>query len=102
MRLLTEEIAKSLPPLGSTSDQGREALARVKFFTPDSGWTWYATEYDPETRIFFGLVKGLETEFGTFSLDELEGVRGKLGLPVERDFWFRPRPVGALHDEAVT
>jgi hypothetical protein len=99
MRLLTKEIEKSLPPLGSTDGQGMEALARVKFFTPDSSWTWYAAEYDSKTRTFFGLVKGLDTELGYFRLEELEQVRGKLGLPVERDRRFLPRPLRELWDD---
>ena len=40
-----------------------EAIAHVKFFTPDSNWTWYATEFDGEDT-FFGLVQGFETPFG--------------------------------------
>jgi len=71
------------------------AIPLVKFFTPDGGWTWYATKYDPVTRVFFGLVKGLETELGTFSLDELHQVRGKPGLPVEQDRCFSPCPCGS-------
>jgi hypothetical protein len=61
----------------------------VKLFTPDGQWTWYGIEFDGKD-IFFGYVKGFEAELGYFSLKELEGVRGHLGLPVERDKWFKP------------
>lgn len=90
MKLLTEEIEKKLPPLGSSDGQGMKAVAQVKFFTPDSNWTWYATEYDPKDRLFFGLVVGFERELGYFSLRELEEVRGPLGLAIERDIMFTP------------
>ena len=96
MKLLSKVIEKSLPSLGSQDGLGMDAVAQVKFFTPDSTWTWFATEYDPEERRFFGLVHGLEEELGYFSLDELEGARGPMGLPIERDLWFQPKPLKAV------
>lgn len=95
MELLPQSIARKLPPLCATEEQGLKAVARVKFFTPDSSWTWYAVEFDGKD-IFFGLVKGFETELGYFSLAELKTIRGKLGLPVERDRYFRPTPLEEL------
>ena len=73
----------------------------VKFFTPDSYWTWYATEFDG-TDTFFGLVDGQEQELGYFSLSELEDVRGPLGLPVERDLHFNPTPLSEVRDSIAT
>ena len=98
MKLLTKAILAKLPPLGGQEKKGLDALAIVKFFTPDAGWTWYATEFDGEDT-FFGLVNGLEQELGYFSLSELRQVRGALGLPVERDKFFRPRSLRELMDE---
>ena len=69
----------------------------VKFFTPDSYWTWYATEFDG-TDTFFGLVDGQEQELGYFSLKELEAARGPLGLLVERDTSFTPTPLSEVRD----
>ena len=57
MKLMTKEIRKSLPPLYSTDGQGDEVIVRAKYFTPDSNWTWYATEFDGDDT-FFGLVNG--------------------------------------------
>ena len=76
MQLLPDDIAPQLPPLYSQEEQGDNAIAGVKFFTPWTGWTWYASEYDPDKRLFFGVVVGQEREFGYFSLDEMEGIRG--------------------------
>lgn len=95
MMLLTKANKKALAPLYSTDGQGDEAVAVVKFFTPDSNWTWYATEYDGEDS-FFGLVVGQVAELGYFSLAELQKIRGGLGLPVERDRYFKPTSIGAL------
>lgn len=95
MMLLTKALRASLPPIGGTQADGLDALARVKFFTPDAGWTWYAAEFDG-TDLFYGLAVGFEPELGYFSLAELGQVRGKLGLPVERDQWFTPTPLRVL------
>jgi hypothetical protein len=95
MKLLTAEILKRLPPLYS-QENVKDPIAQVKFFTPWSNWTWYATEYDPKERMFFGLVQGLETELGYFSLDELESVRGPAGLAIERDMYWSPRPLSEI------
>ena len=85
MKMMTKEIEKRIPGMGETEEIGKDARVHVKFFSPYTGWTWYATEYDPVDRIFFGLVDGHEKELGYFSLDDLESVRGPLGLPIERD-----------------
>lgn len=86
MKLLTKEIEKKLPALYSNENRGPdETKVIVKFFTPWSNWTWYATEYDPVNRMFFGLVDGFERELGYFSLDELESIKGPFGLKIERD-----------------
>lgn len=92
-RLLPEDIARQLPPLRSQEDIGENALALVKFFTPWSNWTWWASEYDPEERLFFGVVQGFEREYGYFALEELEGVHGPFGLKIERDLHWKPKPL---------
>jgi hypothetical protein len=97
MELLTNTNRQQLPQLYATEDKGLEAKAIVKFFTPDSGWTWYATEFDGED-IFFGLAIGHEAELGYFSLSELKKVRGHLGLPIERDLYFKPTTLRVLQD----
>jgi hypothetical protein len=107
--LLTDEIKARLPQLYANEAVGLQALAQVKFFTPDSGWYWYASEgspvdadgyYDTDKPkvdfFFFGLVVGLEVELGYFALSELEEARGPLGLPIERDEWFKPTTLAGL------
>ena len=87
-------MADKIPALYSTEDSD-DPVAVLKFFTPDSSFTWYLTEYDPEQRLAFGLVVGHERELGYFSFTELEVLRGPSGLPVERDLHFEPTPVSA-------
>jgi hypothetical protein len=112
--LLDAETRAKLPELYSGEEKGRHACSG-EVFTPDAGWTWYASEgsyvdedgyYDTDKPkvdyIMFGLVSGLEVEYGYFSLRELESVRGSLGLPIERDLYFEPKPLRELkemHDQ---
>jgi hypothetical protein len=96
MKLMTKAIENVIPALYEQDGLGDDAIVHAKFFTPDGSWTWYATEYDPETRMFFGLVDGFDKELGYFSLDELESGRGVLGLPIERDAWFKPTKLGEV------
>ena len=98
MKLLTEEIRKQLPPLYSQEKLAGKAVAYVKFFTPDSNWTFWATEFDGED-LFFGLVEGFCKEFGYFSLSELESIRGPYGLAVERDLWWKPKTLEEIAPE---
>jgi hypothetical protein len=56
----------------------------------------YITEYDPKERIAFGLACGHEDELGYFSIDEMEKARGPLGLAVERDLHWKPKPLSQV------
>jgi len=93
--LLDQGTREKLPPLYSNEEKGLDALAQVKFFTPDSNWTWYASEFDGED-LFFGLVDGLETELGYFSLRELQEAHGPMGLAIERDLYYEPKSLREL------
>ena len=76
----------------------------VKLFTPDAACTWLLTEIDPENPdIAFGLCDlGMGyPELGAVSLSEITALRGKLGLPVERDLHFEAeKSLTAYADEA--
>lgn len=97
MKLLTKALLKQLPPLYS-QEKVSDPVAYIKFFCPWNQWTWYATEgsQEGEDFIFFGLVKGFETELGYFSLNELEQIKGPLLLKIERDYYFNPTPLSQL------
>lgn len=90
--LMPPELAATIPPLYATEKQV-DPTAWLKWFTPDSSWTWFVTEFDPEQKLAFGLVDGQDTELGYFSLEELDASRGPLGLRIERDLWWTPRPL---------
>ena len=84
MKLMTKEIEEKIPALYSTEEAPFSPRVYVKFFHPLSNWTWYATEYDPATGDFFGLIDGDYKELGGFNLKELESV-SVMGLGIERD-----------------
>ncbi|MCZ7538795.1 MAG: DUF2958 domain-containing protein [Anaerolineae bacterium] len=101
MQLLTQKLRRTLPPLYATENQGMNAIAQAKYFTPDSNWYWYAAEFDGED-LFFGLVAGHEIELGYFRLSELSSIRGPLGLAIERDLWWNPtslKEIELVHKE---
>jgi hypothetical protein len=110
MKLMTKAVMNSLPALYS-QEENTEQKAVLKFFTPDGNWTWYVIEgspvdaddcYDTDKPkvdwMFFALVDGFDKELGYFSLFELQSIRGRLGLPVERDMYFDPQPISELMD----
>ena len=99
--LLTKANRKALPALYSQDGKRGEAIAYVKFFDPTGSWTWYATEFDGEDT-FFGVVQGFETGFGNFSLSELQSVKGRFGLGIERDRYFDPTPLKDIVPELFT
>ena len=92
MKFLTNEIRKQLPALGETDNQV-DPIAIVKYFNPCGIGTWWACEFDPETGIFFGKADLGFPELGTFSLEELQSYKGPLGLGIERDNHFTPKPI---------
>lgn len=76
----------------------------LKLFTPDGAATWLLTELDPDDPdIAFGLCDlGMgHPELDSVSLSEITAVRGKLGLPIERDLYFEAdKRLSAYADEA--
>ena len=115
MKLLTKEVLSKLPPLYSQDGKGRDAVAWVKFFNPTGAGSWFASEGskvcsghgcfdctlcgDPANWtefLFFGLVDLLEKELGYFALSDLEEFRGRAGLGIERDLYFKPTPIRDL------
>lgn len=98
MMMLTKAIEKSLPLLYATEKTPEaDKVLVVKFFTPWTNWTWYGVEYNPTERLFFGYVEGHEKEWGYFSLDELESVKGPYGLKIERDLHWQPTKFADLN-----
>ena len=97
MKLLTKTLKYQLLCNWRASDEAGldspDFQPVVKLFTPDAGATWLLTELNPaDEDTLFGLCdtgQG-EPELGYVSLSELKTVRGRWGLPIERDLHFHP------------
>ena len=90
MRLMTQELEKRFAQVGSQEDI-KDPVIVAKFFNPAGAGTWYATEYNPKDRTFFGYVSifgDWNDEWGYFSLTELESYVGPLGIGIERDLYW--------------
>jgi hypothetical protein len=93
--LIPDDLLTRLIENGRFSEEqdGFDPFPVVKLFTPDAAATWLLTEAYPEgsdIRLFGLCDLGLGSpELGYLMLSEIEHVRGKLGLPVERDLYFK-------------
>ena len=89
MKLLTKKLEERFKKVGS-QENVKDPIVIARFFNPCGAGTWYATEYDPDNRIFFGYVSifgDWNDEWGSFSLKELEDFTGQFGLGIERDLY---------------
>jgi hypothetical protein len=95
MKLMTQELVQRFATIGS-QQENKDPLIIAKFFNPCGAGYWFATEYNPEDKIFFGYVSlfGNECdEWGSFSLTELEEIKTPpFGLGIERDRHFTETP----------
>jgi hypothetical protein len=93
MDLMPDDIRQRLLANGAAEVE-TDHLPVVKFFNPTGAATWLITEMMPdEPDILFGLCDlGMGCpELGYVSLAELESVRSRLGLGIERDLYFTAR-----------
>jgi hypothetical protein len=125
VKLLTAANKKDLPAIYS-QEHNPDPLVVVKWFSPYSGWRWYATEgeevqngaciltgqngenpddctthYHEVDWRFFGLVTGQYDEMGYWMLSDLDVKRGQLPL-VERDLYWTPTPLSKIRSGEVT
>jgi hypothetical protein len=90
MKLLTVDLKKKFAKIGS-QDSVEDPFIIAKYFICFSDWTFYATEFDPTTEIFFGIFSYADQmHWGTISLHELENI-GLMGgrIKVERNTFFQ-------------
>ena len=88
---MSEELLR-LPVFYSTEHVSlTEKVVHMHFFL--GGCDWYACEYNPDEKLFFGFVilnNDYEmSEWGYFSLEELASIKVKW-LEVDRDLYFSP------------
>ena len=93
MQFMTKELEEAFAKQGTTGNKGESETIALAHYFSGSGWHWYPVKYDASTRLFWGLVKGLEVERGYFSLDEIESLSSeKYPLEgIERDLCWEPK-----------
>lgn len=102
MKLLTKGLIQRFEEIGSQENLA-DPIVIAKFFNPTGAGTWYATEYNPETKTFFGYVSifgDWNDEWGSFSLEELQSYMGKFGLGIERDLYFGEKHISEIEPNA--
>lgn len=98
MKLMTKALEKRFAKVGR-QEKIDDPIVIAKFFNPTGPGYWFATEYDPKDKIFFGYVSIFGDycdEWGSFSLKELEDFKGRFGLGIERDLHFEEQPIKPL------
>ena len=94
--LIPKDLLEQIPKLYETEEISNP-ICQLKLFTPDSQWTWYIIEFSKEDKsTCYGYIKGFESELGYFSLQELESIKGPLGLAIERDLSFSPTALSSI------
>jgi hypothetical protein len=120
MKLMTLELARDIPMLYSNENDGvlmADTMLYVKFFHPMSTWYWYVAEGSTwdgedannrplsnwkqgEDAMLWGPVIGHETEWGYFTLHQLEEVVVH-GLGIERDLYWPKRVAREVQEVLV-
>lgn len=94
MKLMTTELEKIIPKLGSTEEEENPEIV-VHYFNPFGNGDWYVLEGEKQENddwLFFGYVKSplnpAFDEYGFFTLKELESVKLFGGCGIERDLYW--------------
>lgn len=103
MILIPDELRPQL--LANGRDPEQDHFPIVKLFNPCGAATWLISAIEPDDPdILFGLCDlgfGFP-ELGSVRLSELESVRGRLGLGIERDLHFEAKYPLLVYAEAAS
>jgi hypothetical protein len=101
LELIPDWLVKRISA-GRDQDDGKD-MVYAKLFTPDAEWYLFVRDYVPkDKRIFcYAILNGdlQMAEWGWQTLDDLQQVRGRFNLPMERDTSFMPKPLSEAIEE---
>jgi hypothetical protein len=101
MELITQEIRERLLANGAPGAE-TDHYPVVKLFNPTGAATWLITEMAPDGSLFGLADLGLgHPELGYIDLAELQSVKGRFGLGIERDLYFVARFPLSVYAEAA-
>ena len=92
MLLLTKEIKERLVKHFNDNEAAhgeKKFKAVVKLFNPVGRGYWFLTELNPANNMAFGGAFIHDWDLGGISIDEIQKVKGPLGLGIERDISFK-------------
>ncbi len=98
MAIITKEFIERFTdyPIRS-QESAKDPLVIVKLFDIAGSASWYLIEFDPNEKIAFGYVTGLEfDEWGDVYIPELEAI-SLFGIPrIERDIHFVRKSISEI------
>lgn len=90
MKLFTKEIEAKAQAQFSLGSDMESQIVVAKFFNSTGAGIWYLMNQDPnDPDYLWGFVQLYEIEVGSFSKSELENYKGRFGLGIERDLYFK-------------
>lgn len=96
---LPESLKKELIAEFKRPEGEKTGIAAIKYFNPAGAGTWWVSEYDPEWDTFFGIATIFEPEYGYTSRKELRETKLRMGLWIERDYWWTPKTLKNIMKE---
>jgi hypothetical protein len=92
MELVPLNLRERLLQNGAEVRENDDHIPLLKLFTPDANATWLISALDPDDpdQAFALCDLGMGfPELGYISITELSTIKGRLGLPIERDLHFQ-------------
>ncbi len=96
---LPETLKKELIAEFKRPEGKKTGIAAIKYFNPTGVGTWWISEYDPEWDTFFGIAIIHEPEYGYTSRMELRDLKLRMGLWIERDYYWTPKTLKQIMKE---
>ena len=94
--ILSEEQVKRFRELGCQCDS-EDPIAVVRYFAPVGSATWFATEYNESTGVFYGIYSDNNTESYTmWDVAFIKKTKLPMWLRIERDKWFKETNVSKI------
>ena len=99
MKLLTKKITEQAQKQYKKANNIDDQVIVAKFFNPMGSWTWYLMNLDEDGDYAWGIVDGNAVEMGSWLMSELQDIKLRFGLGIERDLYFEPVKASALWKE---
>lgn len=96
---LPEPLKRELIAEFKRPEEEKTGIAAIKYFNPAGVGTWWISEYDPEWDTFYGIAHIHVSEYGYTSRKELRDLKLRMGLWIERDYYWTPKTLKEIMRE---